>query len=84
LHNLVEKTIDTPQQAGLAREARLKNQKNSFDFNTKYSIQNLDGKNILIIDDVYSTGATMNECAKVIKRKYKNANIYGLSIARGV
>lgn len=36
---------------------------------------------ILIVDDVYTTGSTLNECASVI-RKSIQANVYGLSWAR--
>lgn len=37
------------------------------------------GKSILIIDDVFTTGATMNECAKTIKKKF-NGKIYTATI----
>lgn len=33
------------------------------------------GESVLIIDDVFTTGATMNECAKIIKREF-NGKIY--------
>lgn len=41
----------------------------------------LKGKNILIIDDVITTGSTMDECARALK-KAGVKNVYGLSVAR--
>ncbi|MCI8342362.1 MAG: ComF family protein [Firmicutes bacterium] len=59
---LIRKTNTIPQ-SGLSIEERLKNIKNAFE------IGNCDikGKNILLIDDIFTTGATLNECAKVLK-----------------
>lgn len=38
--------------------------KNAFSYNTKYDIS---GKSICLIDDIYTTGSTVNECAKILK-----------------
>ena len=38
------------------------------------------GKRILILDDIFTTGATMNECAKVLQLSGA-AEIYGLALA---
>lgn len=50
-------------QASLKREER--------SYNLKASISQRNGfgdiNNVLIIDDIYTTGATLNECAKVLK-----------------
>ena len=40
----------------------------------------INGKNILILDDIFTTGTTMSECAKILQEN-KAAEIYGLSLA---
>jgi len=53
----------TEPQTGLGRKKRLANVKNAFSINDSSKIA---GKRILLVDDVYTTGATANECAKVL------------------
>lgn len=43
---------------------------------------NLDGANILLVDDVVTTGSTLNECAKILKQNGAN-NVWGLVVAKG-
>jgi ComF family protein len=54
---------ETPPQSGLNREARLKNVRGAFD-----CAHRLDGKHVAIVDDVMTTGATLSEAAKVLKK----------------
>ena len=68
-------------QAKLSREARMNNMKDVFIFNNKISEADRQ-KKIILVDDVYTTGATMQECAKVLKAN-GFSNIWGLVIARG-
>ena len=42
----------------------------------------LDGKNIILIDDVVTSGSTLNECAKVLKEKGAK-EVWGICVARG-
>jgi ComF family protein len=62
--NLLTRQADTPYQTGLSGAERRKNLRNAF------SIQNpsdIAGRNTLLVDDVFTTGSTVNECAKVLK-----------------
>jgi len=54
----------TPTQTGLSRQARKENIRRAFSLVKKSPIQ---GKNLLLIDDVCTTGATVNECARILK-----------------
>jgi ComF family protein len=40
-------------------------------------------KNILIVDDILTSGSTLREIAKTIKNKYEGLNLIGLTIASG-
>ena len=60
----VEKVQDTKRQSTLDREQRLKNLQNVFKVTSKKEII---GKNLLIIDDVSTTGSTAETLAKKLK-----------------
>lgn len=62
--NLCKKAKYTPQQSKLSREKRLTNLYDSFIIKNSKAIQ---WKKIIIIDDVVSTGSTINELARVLK-----------------
>jgi ComF family protein len=57
------KKRDTPPQTGLSGKERLKNLKGAFGVRG-----HIQGLRILLIDDVMTTGATVSECAKHLKR----------------
>ena len=73
---LIDRILDTKAQNQLKKEDRIKNLKNTF-----LPVKYLKNKNILIVDDVYTTGTTLNECSKSLLKVEEN-NIYGLTIAR--
>ena len=59
----LRKTTWTKEQNTLNRVQRLINLKNSFSISNTEEIQ---GKRILLIDDLITTGATFNECSKLL------------------
>lgn len=70
-----------PDQAKLNRKERLTNLIDSIDLKEEFTGK-LEGKFILLIDDVVTTGSTLNECSKVLKRNGVQY-ICGLVLARG-
>jgi ComF family protein len=60
--NLI-RTLDTDPQITLPRSARLQNLRKAFALRHPREV---GGKRILLIDDVFTTGTTVNECAKVL------------------
>ncbi|MFC1809758.1 ComF family protein [Candidatus Omnitrophota bacterium] len=51
-------------QASLKRNQRLTNQKGTFMIRQATLVYN---KHVLIVDDIYTTGSTVNECARILK-----------------
>ncbi|MGL5972644.1 MAG: ComF family protein [Oscillospiraceae bacterium] len=77
--NLVSKNIETKKQHLLNMADRYENIEGVFDVNNDIDI---NGKSILIIDDVITTGSTCNECARVLKSNGANkVSVMSLAIA---
>lgn len=66
-HDLLIRTRDTLQQSSLHPDARHRNVSNVFIVPSAYS-DLIRGKHIALVDDVITTGTTLNEAAKVLKR----------------
>ncbi len=76
---LVKKKL-TPFQVNLSKKEREKNILRAFSVEKPEEIK---GKNILILDDVFTTGSTVEECAKELM-KARAKNIFVLTLARTV
>lgn len=74
----LEKTKKTEKQSELKKSERLKNVKGSFEAKDakRYS-------KIVLVDDIFTTGATMRECGKVIKRSGVE-EVWGFTLARTI
>lgn len=75
-HNIL-RVRDTPTQTKLTRRERQENVKDCFKL---LNPQQFKGLNILIIDDVFTTGSTTNEISKILKKAEAN-KVYVLTIA---
>ncbi len=75
-YNVIERTRDTPPQVGLDARARRENVHDAFEVRKRIA-----GARVLLIDDVCTTGATMNACAIALKREGA-ASVWGLALAR--
>jgi len=76
--------LDRPQwtrpQTGLKGTERRRNVKNAFRVKKPEKIKN---KKILLVDDVFTTGATVNECARILL-KSKAAEVEVFTFARAI
>jgi ComF family protein len=70
---------DTESQIQLSAEDRFRNMNDAFFGNPA----KLKGKSILVIDDIITTGATMNQCAKALFKAGAD-KVYGLSVAKTI
>lgn len=75
---LIRKKLRQPQTE-LKADVRRKNIKGVFSLSPNISISSYP--NIIIFDDVYTTGSTLKEASKVLKRKGAKI-VWGLTIAR--
>ena len=76
--DLVLRKRFTDSQTRLSAEGRQKNVSNAFLLNKKYDVKN---KNILLIDDVFTTGSTVNSISKHLKDNGVN-KVFVLTVAR--
>ena len=83
MSNLLIKVKDTGQQVGKSKRERLESVKNSFALNPKFEARNPKLQKVLLVDDVWTSGATMREAARALKRAGVK-RIWGLTLARRV
>jgi ComF family protein len=77
--DVLMRLIDTESQVGLTAEQRQKNVRRAFEVSLERQAL-IDGKTVLLVDDVRTTGATASACAETL-RKAGAARVYVLSFA---
>ena len=80
LRRNLRRVKDTTTQTALDAEARARNLRDAFVVRNESAIA---GKRLVLLDDVFTTGATMNSCAKAL-RKSGAKDVIALTVARGV
>jgi len=75
--NVLVRKKNTAHQARLNREKRLENVKGVFDV-----VSPLVGENILLVDDVFTTGSTIKECQKVLLANGAK-KVFSFTLAKG-
>lgn len=81
-NDMLVRSKNTRPQAGLLFKQRALNVRGAFKINPKYTSY-IVGKNIILVDDVMTTGATIEACAKVLK-KAGAASVNVLTVGRTV
>ncbi len=80
LLDLLIRTKNNKPQASLNQKMRKQNVAGIFKVKEKY-LSEIKGKNILLVDDVITTGATAESCCKVLKKSGAE-KIYVLTLAK--
>ena len=69
VNNCLIKTKNIIEQSKLNKEDRMQNIQGVYELRNKQLIEN---KKILLIDDIYTTGSTVNECSKILSQGSPN------------
>ncbi len=78
LKSALDRTRETQSQIGLSRHQRRENLRGAFVVTAPGEIR---GREVLLVDDVFTTGTTVSECARVLRRAGA-ATVYVATVAR--
>lgn len=65
-NDIIKKIKNIVPQSTLNKDERIKNIKGAFDI---INTDELQGKKVLLLDDIFTTGSTVNECSKILSNK---------------
>ena len=80
-YSSLRRTRWTDPQIGLSRNQRAANVKGAFSLK---ALEKVKGKGVLLVDDVLTTGETVNQCVKVLKKAGGAREVVVLTVARTV
>ena len=84
VENALRRIRPTPQQILLTRAQRLENLRNAFRLSRReQKLRSLKGKSVLLVDDVFTTGSTAHECARILKSDAGAEMVVVLTALRG-
>jgi len=76
--NILTKTKNTKPQVQLDKKHRMLNVKDTFSVSKKHELKN---RRIILVDDVWTTGSTMREACRILK-KAGASEVWGLTVAQ--
>ncbi|MGI6704567.1 MAG: ComF family protein [Clostridia bacterium] len=76
---ILQRKSNTPPLSGLSRLQRLETMEGAFEVK---GVRRLAVKNVLLIDDIYTTGSTVNQCARALKNGGAS-RVYVFTLASG-
>ena len=76
--SVLQRTRETQSQIGLSRHQRRENMRGAFAVARREEIA---GREVLLVDDVFTTGTTVSECARVLRRAGAS-KVYVATVAR--
>jgi ComF family protein len=80
-YSSLQRTRWTDPQIGLSRNQRAANVKGAFSVK---SPEKIEGKGVLLLDDVLTTGETVNQCVRVLRKVGEAREVVVLTVARTV
>lgn len=83
VYDCLKRVRDTKPQANCSREERYSNVQGSIAFISEKCSRDI--KYVVIIDDIYTTGNTIKECIKILRKQYvfRNAKIVTVVVGKG-
>jgi competence protein ComFC len=78
---VLRRVVDTPTQTHLSRKERAENMRKAFAF--RGPRERIEGRRIVLFDDVLTTGATASACARVL-RNHGASEVCAWTLARGL
>jgi ComF family protein len=76
--SVLERRRETKSQIGLSRHQRRENIRRAFVVAKPHEVT---GREVLVVDDVFTTGTTVSECARVLRRAGAS-KVYVATVAR--
>ncbi len=77
----LKRTKKTTKQSQQSKEDRRKNIKGAFIINSPHKNEQIKNSNLLLVDDVYTTGSTADECSKTLLN-FGVSKVFVITIAR--
>ncbi|MFD2331475.1 ComF family protein [Cohnella sp. GCM10020058] len=81
---MLKRTRDTEKQSGKERRGRIADMQGLFAPADIRALPRPPGRplRILVADDIYTTGSTMNDCARAVLQAVPGAEVYGIAWSR--